>query len=41
MRLADFTLSGGIYSFADPRDADAVAARLGAGLRVHNAVEAV
>ena len=41
MRLADFTLTGGIYTFADPRDADAVAARLGAGLRVHNAVEAV
>lgn len=41
LRLADFTLSGGIYVFADPRDADAVAARLGAEMQVQGPVEAV
>ena len=41
MRLADFTLTGGIYTFADPRDADAVAAWLGADLPIQDAVEAV
>lgn len=41
LRLADFTLSGGIYTFADPRDADAVAAWLGADAQVQGVVEAV
>lgn len=40
LRLADFTLSGGIYEFADAADAAAVAARLGAETQVQNAVEA-
>lgn len=40
LRLGDFTLSGGIYAFADPRDAEAVAARLGADQPFLDAVEA-
>ena len=41
LRLADFTLSGGIYTFSDPRDADAVTARLDAEMQIQGQVEAV
>ena len=41
LRLADFTLSGGIYAFGGADDADAVASRLGVAAPVPNAVEAV
>ena len=40
LRLADFTLGGGIYTFADDRDAEAVARSLGAEKHVQDAVEA-